>query len=131
MRRRGDIPGAAWLIITYVLFALSGILALTGSSPVLLREGGHAIAVAWGVCCVTGAVIGVGGTLSRRVAIALIGQSLGATASLTWAVALIMQAVATHSRSPLTAACLALASVLLIVQRWVDAVRDLRERGEG
>jgi hypothetical protein len=125
----GRIPGATWLMVIYVLFTLSGLLALTSPSPVLLRQGGQAIAIAWAVCCLLGAAIGLWGTLSRRTVIELAGQSIGATASLTWVVALIMQAIDTHSRSPLTSACLAGTTVALILQRWIDAARAQRGGG--
>lgn len=129
MRQGGRTSGIAWLMIIYALFVLSGLLALSAPSPVLLKQGGQVIATAWAVCCLLGAATGLWGTLSRRVVIELAGQSIGATASLTWVVALIMQAIDTHSRSPLTAACLAGTTVALILQRWVDAARAQRGGG--
>jgi hypothetical protein len=124
MSRR--FPGRLWLIVAYGLFTCSGVLALIGPSPVLLKQGGHTIAVAWAVCCFACAVAGLYGTLRRRVVVELGGLTLGASASLTWAAALIMQAVDTHSVSSLTAASLALTSVTLVGQRWVEAADAVR-----
>lgn len=121
-----------WLIAAFCLYLCSGLLALIGPSPVLLRQGGHAIAVAWGVCCLACALVGLYGAARRHLLIELTGLTLGASASLTWTVALILQSVDTHSVSPLTAASLAATSVALIGQRWAEAARALRaaRRGE-
>ena len=116
----------AWLLACYLLFGASGALAAAGSSPVLQVQGGRIITVAWSICGLLGCVTGIMGTLRDRPMWEVLGLTIGASASLTWAAALIMQAVDTHSRSPLTAACLALTSVMLIAQRWVDAVCDVR-----
>lgn len=124
-RHRGD----TWLYLTYVLLAASAGLALSGPPPVLLAQGGRAVSIAWGVCCLLGAATGCYGTARRRIVIELMGLTFGASASLTWATALILQSVDTHSRAPLTSACLALTIVVLIGQRWVEAAR--RGRGGG
>lgn len=115
-----------WLIVAYALFATSGLLALTGTSPVLLKQGGHIIAVAWGVFCLTGSLLGFVGLLRRNTVIELVGDTLGASATLTWAAALIMQAHDDGSIGPLTAACLAGVLVAHIGQRWTDARRHQR-----
>jgi len=125
MRRR--MPGTLWTLVSFALFLVSGVLALTGPSPVLLIQGGRTIAIAWALCCFASAAIGTYGTLRRRIVTELVGLTLGASASLTWSVALILQSVDTHSISPLTAASLAATPVTLIGQRWVEAARAVRE----
>jgi hypothetical protein len=120
-------PDALWTLSTYGLTLCSGLLALIGPSPVLLRQGGHTISIVWAVFCFACAAIGGYGTIRRNIVTELVGLTLGASASFTWSVALIMQSVATHSISPLTAACLAATSVTLVGQRWVEAARAVRE----
>jgi hypothetical protein len=127
MRRdRTSLTSQWWLLISYILFAASGLLALTGPSPVLLKQGGHVIAVVWGIFCLTGAALGVTGLLRRNTVIELVGDTLGASATLTWAAALIMQAHDERSIGSLTAACLAGVLVAHIGQRWSDARRQRR-----
>lgn len=123
--------GSAWLLVCFTLFGASGVLAAAGSSPVLQLQGGRAITIAWSVCGLAGAVVGILGLVADRPTWEVLGLTIGASASLTWAAALIMQSIDTHSGSSLTAACLALTSVTLIAQRWVDAVRDARARRKG
>lgn len=115
-----------WLVISYILFAASGFLALIGPSPVLLKQGGHVISIVWGIFCLTGAALAITGLLRRSRVIELMGDTLGASATLTWAAALIMQAHDERSIGSLTAACLAGVLVAHIGQRWSDARRQER-----
>lgn len=133
MRRiRASLAGRWRLLASYVLFAASGSLALIGTSPVLLKQGGQTIAIAWGVFCLIGAVLGVYGFIRRMLVLELVGDMLGASATLTWAVALIMQAYQQGSVNSLTAACLAGALVTRIGQRLSDVRRtDRADRRNG
>jgi hypothetical protein len=101
-----------------------GILVFFSPSPSLLKQGGLAVVIAWGICCISGGVLGLTGLLTKKVFIRLLGAQLSATASLIWAASLVLQA--TTQTSAITAASMAGVMTLLFAQRWVDAYRDSR-----
>ena len=109
----------------YVLLALAGVLAFCIPSPTLLMQGGYYVVVPWGTTCLVGGVTGLVGLIWHRSLSELIGASLGASASLTWTAALIVQATSTQSAA-YTAACMAGVLALLFTQRWVDIYRQSR-----
>lgn len=109
------------VVIAYLLLGLSGVLAFFSASSSLLQQGGLVIVVAWGVFCLTGSILGLFGISTGRTLFELLGCGLGASASLTWTVSLVLQAVARGNALPLTAACMAGMLTVLLIQRWVDA----------
>jgi hypothetical protein len=117
-----------WVLTSaYLLIMTCGVLVFAAApSTSLSQQGGYLIVVVWALLCLLGGLLGTVGLLFRRVPMELFGAGLGASASLTWGAALVLQAVRMASTVPLTAACLAVALTALLVQRWVDAWRSRR-----
>jgi hypothetical protein len=114
------------VVLAYLFFAMCGVLVIVAPSVSLAAQGGRIFVYVWGASCLVGAVLGLAGVIRRRIFVELWGASLTGSASLTWAVALILQAVATRSAVALTAAALASALTVLLLQRWLDARRSPR-----
>lgn len=113
-------------LAAYMLMGAAGLLTLfRNPSPTLLTQGGYLVVISWAAICVVSSVCGIVGLLRNRHLIRLIGAALAATASLTWAAALIIQATSGHPAS-YTAACLAGVMGLLFTQRWIDVYRQSR-----
>lgn len=112
MRRR-TAPGRrrreqVLLTCCYALFALSGLLALfLLASPILLSQGGRVIVDVWGGFCLVGGLGGVIGLVWPLALVETVGVILLSSASLTWTVSLILQAVTAGTTVPLTAASIA------------------------
>jgi hypothetical protein len=111
--------------VAYTLLGCAGVLAFVAASTSLLQQGGPIIAIAWGILSLAGSTLGLFGLATSKLVVELIGAALGAAASLTWVVALLLQAVSTGSLIPLTAACMVTMLTALLLQRWVDAGRPL------
>lgn len=115
------------LTVAYVMLTLSGVLTFFAvPSTSLAQQGGQIIVVAWGLLCLLGGLGAIYGLFSRKLLVELIGGALGATASLLFVAALVLQAVRTGSAVPLTAASMLSMLTALLVQRWVDAWRPRR-----
>lgn len=114
------------VLFAYAFFAMCGVLVTVAPSVSLAAQGGRIFVYVWGACCLVGSVFGLTGIIRRRIFIELWGASLTGSASLTWAVALILQAISTRSAVALTAAGLASALTVLLLQRWLDAHRSPR-----
>lgn len=116
----------AWLrrwglaVLSYLLLSLTGVFVFTGDpSPTLLNQGGHGVVIVWGLFCVVGGLLAGAGFLVPYPLLEMVGLVLGVTASLTWCVALVLQAVASHATTSLTAACMAAVLALVQVQRCI------------
>jgi hypothetical protein len=119
--RRRDM---ALLACGYVLFAVSGVLALLLiPSPSLKSQGGQAIVDVWAAFCVVGGISGATGLLWPLKLVELVGVILLGSASLTWTTSLILQAVVTSTAVPLTAAAIAGALTSVLAHRAMIVVR--------
>lgn len=116
-----------FIAVSYVLFAVAGVFVFGAPSPSLAQLAGPFITAFWGTLCLGGGLAGLVGLIFQRPVIELVGATAGASASLTWAASLIMQAVITESAKSLTAACVAGALAGLFAQRWADANRPPQE----
>jgi hypothetical protein len=114
------------VIAAYLFFGMCGVLVFVAPSVSLAAQGGRVFIYIWGGCCFAGSVLGLIGIIWRLVFTELWGVSFAAAASLTWATALVLQAVKTDSAVALTAAGLASALTVLLLQRWLDANRPPR-----
>lgn len=115
-----------FVVAAYILFGIAGISAIQTPSVSLEKQGGLIIIVAWSSCCILGMVMGLAGFLLRRIILEILGVGLLTAASLTWAVAVILQAMSgtnTVART-VTAICLALIVAALLAQRWLDVSRS-------
>jgi hypothetical protein len=115
----------AFAVAAYLLLGLAGISALQTPSISLEQQGGIIIIFAWSSCCIFGMLLGLCGFIFRKVALEIIGIGLLTAASLTWATAVILQAMSgTNSVArTVTAICLALTVAALLAQRWLDVSR--------
>lgn len=115
-----------FVVTAYILFGIAGVSALQTPSVSLEQQGGLIIIIAWSVCCMLGMVLGLTGFLLGRIALEIIGIGLFTAASLTWALAVILQAMTgTNSVArTVTAICLALIVAALLAQRWLDVSRS-------
>jgi hypothetical protein len=111
----------AFLATAYLLLASCGVLVFASTpSRSLVDQGGAAIVVTWGVFCLVGGLSGAAGVISQRRIPEVLGAALGATASLTWCVSLILQAVSTKNAVPLTAACMAASLAAMLLKRCIS-----------
>lgn len=115
-----------FVIAAYLLLGVAGFSALQTASISLEKQGGLVIIFAWSGCCIFGMILGFTGFLLNRVVLEIIGIGLLTAASLTWATAVILQAMTgTNSVArTVTAICLALAVAALLAQRWLDVSRS-------
>lgn len=96
-----------FLLTSYALLGSCGALVFVAvPSNSLVSQGGRLIAYIWGVFCLVGGASAIAGVILNKRAWEVLGAALGATASLTWCTALVLQAVSTQSGLPLTAACM-------------------------
>lgn len=121
------VPRGEWgALVAYLFFGMCGVLVFFAPSVSLAVQGGRLVIYAWGAFCLIGSALGVVGYLRKRTITELWGASFAAAASLTWAVALVLQAIATDNAVALTAAGLASALTALLLQRGIDANRSPR-----
>jgi len=115
-----------FIVAAYLFLGIAGISALQTPSVSLERQGGYVIIVAWSAFCVLGMLLGLLGFLLRRIVFEIVGIGLLTAASLTWALAVILQAMATPNNlaRTVTAICLALTVAALLAQRWLDVARS-------
>lgn len=115
-----------FVVTAYLLFGIAGISALQTPSMSLEQQGGLIIIIAWSACCTLGMVLGLAGFLLGRIVLEIIGIGLFTAASLTWALAVVLQAMSgTNSVArTVTAICLALIVSALLAQRWLDVSRS-------
>ena len=115
-----------FVVTAYLLLGVAGVSALQTASVSLEKQGGLVIIIAWIGCCILGMTLGLSGFLLSRVALEIIGIGLLTAASLTWATAVVLQAVSTSNSvaRTVTAICLALAVAALLAQRWLDVARS-------
>jgi hypothetical protein len=107
-------------VLSYLLLSMTGVFVFTGDpSPTLLNQGGPGVVVAWGLFCLVGGLLAGAGFVIPYPPMELVGLGLGATASLTWCAALVLQAVQNQTTTSLTAACMAAVLALAQVQRWI------------
>lgn len=113
-------------VAAYVLLGIAGISALQTPSVSLEQQGGLVIIIAWSGCCILGMLMGLIGFLLKKVYIEILGIGLLTAASLTWATAVILQAVTgtNNVARTVTAICLALSVAALLAQRWLDVSRS-------
>jgi hypothetical protein len=112
-----------FLLVAYLALLACGLLALIiDPSPTVKRQGGNTFATVIGVVYMTAGLLGLYGRIRNSPLPELFGAGLGATASLVWTAALFIQAVRTHSATPLTAGCLGLTLTALLAYR-VAAVK--------
>jgi hypothetical protein len=120
-RRDGDL---ILLACCYSLFALAGALALFAfPSPSLLSQGGRVIVDVWALFCLVGGIAGVVGLVLPRPQVEAGGVIFLSSASLTWTVSLILQAVSAGTVIPLTAAAIAGALTAKLAHRVLVVVR--------
>lgn len=110
------------LAIAYMGFALGGVALFAFPSPSLSEHGGVVLVFICAVLCVLAAVLGIVGMVFDWPVCELVGCSLGASTSLAFATALIIQAVVSRSPAPLTALAFTLVVVGLVGQRWMDSM---------
>lgn len=107
-------------VLSYLLLSMCGVFVLFGDpSPTLLSQGGPGVVVAWGLFCLVGGLMAGAGFVIPYPPLEIVGLGLGATASLTWCVALVLQAVQNQATTSLTAACMAAVLALAQIQRWI------------
>jgi hypothetical protein len=113
------------VVAAYLLLGVAGISALQVPSVSLGQQGGRSIVVLWSSCCILGMILGFLGFFLARTVIEIVGLGLLTAASLTWAVAVILQAKAsTNGVAPtVTAICVALSVTALLAQRFLDVRR--------
>lgn len=115
-----------FVVSAYIFFGTAGIFALQVPSLSLRQQGGYLIIIIWSTCCILGMMLGLIGFFRARTVVEIIGVGLLTTASLTWAVAVILQAKSsTNGVAPtVTAICVALSVTALLAQRWLDVRRS-------
>lgn len=115
-----------FVVTAYLLLGTAGISALWTPSVSLEKQGGNLIIAVWSSCCVLGMSLGLSGFLFRKTVLEILGVGLLTTASLTWAAAVILQAVtqSNDAARTVTAICLALSVAALLTQRWLDVARS-------
>jgi hypothetical protein len=115
-----------FVVTAYLLLGIAGFSALQTASVSLERQGGLIIIIAWSACCILGMIFGLSGFLLSRVVLEIIGVGLLVAASLTWATAVILQAMSASNSvaRTVTAICLALAVAAFLAQRWLDVARS-------
>jgi hypothetical protein len=107
-------------VLSYLLLSLTGVFVFTGDpSPTLLSQGGPGVVITWGLFCLVGGLFAGAGFLIPYPPLEIAGLGLGVTASLTWCVALVLQAMANHATTSLTAACMAAVLALAQLQRCI------------
>lgn len=126
-RGGGSLRSELGILTAYSFFGVCGMLVFVTPSVSLAVQGGRFIVYAWAGFCLLGAVMGCLGIVRRSIFTELWGASLTASASLTWAVSLVLQAIDTENAATLTAAGMASALTVLLLQRWLDANRSPRE----
>lgn len=116
-----------FLLAAYLQLASSGGLVFTATpSRSLEQQGGPLITIVWGVLCLVCGLAGCAGLLARRPLLEVVASFMGITASLTWAAALVLQAVHTRSALPLTAACMVGALTAMFAERWAELASSAR-----
>jgi hypothetical protein len=115
-----------FVVTAYILFGIAGFSALQTPSVSLEQQGGFIIIVAWSSCCLLGMTLGLTGFLLGRIVLEILGIGLFTAASLTWALAVILQAMTGSNgvARTVTAICLALIVAALLAQRWLDVSRS-------
>jgi hypothetical protein len=113
-----------FVVTAYLLMGVAGGFSLQAPSASLQKQGGYIIIVAWSACCILGMLFGLSGFLLSRGVLEIIGIGLLTAASLTWATAVILQAVSNTNSVAVAAICLALAVTALFVQRLLDVARS-------
>lgn len=115
-----------FVVTAYLLLGIAGISALQTPSVSLEQQGGSIIIIAWSACCLLGMTLGLCGFLLSRIVVEIMGIGLLTAASLTWATAVILQAMTGTSgiARTVTAICLALTVTSLLAQRWLDVSRS-------
>lgn len=118
-----------WMLIpaflSCIALMIAAVFVVVDPSPSLLREGGYLVVITWGIFCLLGGLCNLVGLMTKRRLTRLFGASLSASASLTWATSLILQAVTTNSAAR-TAACLASVLTLIFTQQWVNVYMESR-----
>lgn len=110
------------LLVAYLGFMAAGVVLLMSPSPSLRVHGGVVLVVVCALQCILGSLIGFYGSFFRKPVYELVAFALGFSASCTFAVALVIQAIQTKSAAPLTAASFMLVVIGLTAQQWTDAV---------
>lgn len=115
-----------FMVTAYLLLGISGVSALQTASVSLQQQGGLIIIIAWSSCCILGMVLGFAGFFFSRIVLEILGIGLLTAASLTWAAAVVLQAMTRTSglAQTVTAICLALTVASLLAQRWLDVSRS-------
>lgn len=113
-----------FVVTAYLLMGVAGVSALQTPSASLKEQGGYIIIVAWSAFCILGMLFGLSGFLLSRGVLEIIGIGLLTAASLTWATAVILQAMANTNSVAVAAICLALAVTALLIQRLLDVARS-------
>ena|SRR5687768_4363171 len=108
LRRLADRRNSPFLATSYLLLGTAGVLVFAAApAQSLLDQGGYGVVYPWGMFCLVAAVSGLTGMISKQRWLEVLGTVLGATASLTWCAAIVLQAIHTQNAAPLTAACMA------------------------
>jgi hypothetical protein len=121
-----------FLMVSYLALGSCGALVFVATpSSSLVDQGGTLVVYSWGVICLVGGISGALGMIIRRRPVEVLGAALGVTASLTWCLSLILQAVSTENAVPLTAACMAASLAGMFAQRCVGGKAAATHRRKG